>query len=68
MEHIVGRRDRIGPASVCIEVGRHEFDRSRIRRNLADGRPHFLGLPEVPYGRSNAPASLRSSAMQYPAM
>ncbi len=56
MEHVVRPCDRIRPASVCIEVGCHEFDLSRVRRNLADGRAHFLAPTELPDGRANAPA------------
>ena len=56
MEDIVSPRDRVAPAGVRVEIGRHEFDRSRVRRNLADRRAHFLRPAEVPDGRANAPA------------
>ena len=56
MKHIVSPRYRIGPPCVRVQIGRHDFDRSRVRRNLANGRAHFLGPPKVPYGRANAPA------------
>src|SRR5208337_4476676 len=63
MEHVVRPCDRIRPASVCIEVGCHEFDLSRVRRNLADGRAHFLAPTELPDGRATASPTCLSAAV-----
>jgi hypothetical protein len=56
MEYILSALDRVAPANIQFEIGRHELDCASIRRDLADGRAHFLGSPHVPDGGENAPA------------
>ena len=56
MENIISAGNGVGPACIGIEIGRHKFDRCRVRSDLADGRSCFFGPRKVSYCRANAPA------------